>query len=153
MSSRHDKRLNTIPSNGKPGFKAENRLAFLPENKNRPFQRSKNRPICGDKKAKFTPRKIPENGRLSVRRVLVFYKSAAELTGRLTPPRHPRRSAPSGAETSTLLSLTHRPANRLTESLPPTKRDAGAREPPLNRFASPRASARFPVFRFGYPWF
>lgn len=56
---------------GNPGFKAENRLAFLPENKNRPFQRSKNRPIWEDKKAKFTLRKIPGNGQLAVRRVLV----------------------------------------------------------------------------------
>ena len=74
-------------------------------------------------------------------------KSAAELTGRLTPPRHPL-AALAGAETSTLLSLTHRPANRLTESLPPTKTRrgrAGAAAEPL--CASPRFR---PLSRFSF---
>ena len=61
-------------------------------------------------------------------------KSAAKLTGRLTPPRHPRRSAPSGAETST------RPSTASLHKLPlpdKTRRGrAGAAAEPL--CASPR---------------
>ena len=74
-------------------------------------------------------------------------KSAAKLTGRLTPPRHPL-AALAVAETSTLLSLTHRPANRLTESLPPTKTRrgrAGVAAEPL--CASPRFR---PLSRFSF---
>ena len=41
------------------------------------------------------------------------------------------------------------PAPHSTNCLSLTKRDAGAREPPLNRFAPPRASARFSVFVSG----
>ena len=69
-----------------------------------------------------------------VRSVLVLNKSAASLTGRLTPPRHPRRSAPSGAETST------RPSTTSLHKLPlpdKTRRGrAGAAAEPL--CASPR---------------
>ena len=74
-----------------------------------------------------------------VKRVLVLNKSAAKLTGRLTPPRHPRRSAPSGAETSTLLSLTKRPANcpvRITLPDKTRRGRAGVAAEPL--CASPR---------------
>ena len=41
------------------------------------------------------------------------------------------------------------PPPHSTNYLSPTKRGAGARESPLNRFASPRASARFSVFVSG----
>ena len=70
-------------------------------------------------------------------------KSAASLTGRLTPPRHPRRSAPSGAETST------RPSTDSLHKLPlpdKTRRGrAGVAAEPL--CASPRFR---PLFRFSF---
>ena len=81
-----------------------------------------------------------------VRSVLVLNKSAAKLTGRLTPPRHPRRSAPSGAETST------RPSSASLHKLPfsnKTRRGrAGAAAEPL--CASPRFRPLFP-FSFRAP--
>ena len=73
----------------------------------------------------------------------VLNKSAASLTGRLTPPRH-QLAALAGTETSTRFPPPHS-----TNCLSPTKRGAGARESPLNRFAPPRASARFSVFVSG----
>ena len=140
--------------NGEPGFKAGNRLAFQPRKLKSTFStEQKQTDLQRQKRPDFTLRKMSENGRLSVRRVLVYYTSG--------PPSVPRRGCARGGasvaslrtpQTSTRLSTAKSmdcPALLLVlPSLRKQSGGAGSRADPL---ASLRAFRPLFAFRLSQP--
>ena len=134
--------------NGKPGFEAGNRLAFQPRKLKSTFStEQKQTDLQRQKRPDFTLRKMPENRRLSVRRVLVFLQVGRLRCPAAAPPAAGHPSLRSGRPRQAHVFPPQNPwiarlSARLTRS-PQTKRRRGSRADPL---ASPRAF--LPLFAF-----